>query len=229
MAESLVSKILNQAKGWLHDSVDEASDPSRTARQIVRDIEERITKAESGLLDVKAEFAILEGKQNAAASEAKVWEDRARNAVANNREDLARQALEKASLSRKTAAGFQTRMDDFKPQLTELERLVADLQRAKEEAEQRASLVVASAATAEAQTKAASVLAGIGSADALTARMDNVEERVARTSARAKASMQIANERSGASLTREFEALEARTSSDDIEAQLAAMKKELNK
>lgn len=229
MAESLISKITAQLKGLLHDTVDEASDPSRSARQIVRDIEERISKAEAGLLDVKAEYAVLEGKHAAAVSEAKVWEDRARNAVANGRDDLARQALEKSATARKTAAGFESNMAGFKPQVEDLEELVSSLRRAKEEAEQRASLVVASAATAEAQTKAASVLSGIGDASSLTERLNSVEEKVAKKSARAKAAMDMANDKSGTSLAREFEALDAKTSSSDIEDQLAKMKAELNK
>ncbi|WP_240354485.1 hypothetical protein [Pectobacterium brasiliense] len=59
---SLLSKIMTQIKGLLHDSVDKASDDGRTARQLIRDVGENEEKIKGALVEARSQAIIAKQK-----------------------------------------------------------------------------------------------------------------------------------------------------------------------
>ena len=98
---SLFDSISRTVKGLLNDAADSVQDPSRDARQIVRELDDSIAKAENALIEIEAQVATQQSKRDAAAEKAKKYEDGAKRALQTGDEGLAREALSaQASASR---------------------------------------------------------------------------------------------------------------------------------
>lgn len=75
---SLFDSITRTVKGLLNDAADTMQDPSRDARQIVRELDDSIAKAENSLIEIEAQVATQQSKRDAAAEKAKKYEDGAK-------------------------------------------------------------------------------------------------------------------------------------------------------
>ena len=90
---SLFDSISRTLKGLLNDAADSVQDPSRDSRQIVRELDESIAKAENSLIEIQAQVATQQSKRDVAADKAKKYEDGAKRALQSGDETLAREAL----------------------------------------------------------------------------------------------------------------------------------------
>src|ERR1700741_5641530 len=90
---SLFDSISRTVKGLLNDAADSVQDPSRDSRQIVRELDDSIGKAENSLIEIQAQVATQQSKRDVAADKAKKYEDGARRALQAGDEALAREAL----------------------------------------------------------------------------------------------------------------------------------------
>src|ERR1700735_3444902 len=54
---SLLNTVTRTLKGLLNDAADSVQDPSRDSRQIVRELDESIAKAENSLIEIQAQVA----------------------------------------------------------------------------------------------------------------------------------------------------------------------------
>lgn len=90
---SLFDSISRTLKGLLNDAADSVQDPSRDARQIVRELDDSIGRAENSLIEIQAQVATQRSKRDAADDKAKKYEDGAKRALQAGDEALAREAL----------------------------------------------------------------------------------------------------------------------------------------
>src|ERR1700709_2450731 len=90
---SLLNTISRTVKGLLNDAAESVQDPSRDARQIVRELDESIGKAENALIEIEAQLAPQQSKLDAAAAKVQKYEDGAKRALQAGNESLAREAL----------------------------------------------------------------------------------------------------------------------------------------
>src|ERR1700687_109555 len=90
---SLLDSISRTVKGLLNDAADTVQDPSRDARQIVRELDDSIAKAENSLIEIEAQVATQQSKLDAAAEKVRKYEDGAKRALQAGNETLAREAL----------------------------------------------------------------------------------------------------------------------------------------
>lgn len=218
---SLFDKISTQVKGVLHDTADKMEDPGRTARQLTRDLDGDLSKAEQALIEVRAEYNVQVSKRDAAQAEVDKYAGYAKKAVDAGNDALVREALQAKKNASDTLAQLQAQIDKFKPSVDQLEHQVADLRARKDDMARRTDLIEARSSVAAAQDRAATVLNGIGGSGA-SARFDELEEKVGHQEAVAAAKMAVSDEHSGQSLDDKFKALDNPTS--DIDAELAALK-----
>ena len=121
---SLFDSISRTLKGLLNDAADSVQDPSRDSRQIVRELDESIGKAEISLIEIQAQVATQQSKRDVAADKAKKYEDGAKRALQSGDEALAREALS-------AQATAEAERDALTKELATLEPSVAQLKRSK--------------------------------------------------------------------------------------------------
>jgi len=217
-------KLMNMVKGVANDTLDAASDPGRDARQVVRDLEDQLDKANQAMLDVRAQNEVLKAKRAVAAADVDKWADAARKAMVAGDEGLARECLEKKVSAKGTMDAYQAQLDNFDPTVKHLQEQIASLQAKKEDLANRTDLIVARSEVADAEVKAATTLAGIG-ASSSAADFSKIEDSVLRREARAKAASGMADEKTGKSL----EDRVAKLSKTGIDDELAALKADIVK
>lgn len=222
MSDSLFEKLSTQLKGFLHDTADSMEDPGRTARQLVRDLDNAIGQAEEQIVSVRAEFNLINSKRDAEKAEVDKYVAYATKAVAKGDDSLAKEALAEKAKHATQLAAYQAQLDAFKPNMDHLEEQINKLRTKKDEMERKTDLIEARSATAEATDKAAAILGGIGTQASATEKFDRLEEKVAKQEASANARAQMAASRNGDALKDKFAALDAPSSAVDDE--LAALK-----
>lgn len=211
----------------INDLLDKAEDPVKMLNQFLRDMEEDIQEAESG---VAKQIAIeMKFKQQVDESEDMVQKrgEQAMKALEQGNEDLARRALEDKK-------EHQARYDELKIQYTtaktNADQLRAQLSEMKDEynkLKNKKDLLIARAEAAKAQKQINQAMSGFGSDNAAKG-FDRMSEKVLQMEAEAKASGELRN--SNKSLDDELDSLGAGSGVEDelavLKAQLAAKKQQ---
>lgn len=216
----IIGKLLRNLTGSLNDLVDNTSNTGVEARQIVRDLGEKIAATEKSYIDVKATYVLLQNNLKDAQAESDSWKQNAQKAVDKKDDDLARQCLDKKHGFDSQAKSYQNQIDVMKPQVDLLEHQLDALKEKHEEMGNQTDLLAARSDTAKAQQKAGQIISSIASDD-LTSDFSTLEKNVSKDEARAQAVMGIADKASGKDLTDSLAALDKKQTIDD---ELASMK-----
>jgi len=91
---AIFARLTDLLKANINDLIDRAEDPEKMVKQIIIDMEEQLQKAVQGLGTVMASQRQMAKKLAEAQSESKLWEDRAKSALKEGNEELARQAVD---------------------------------------------------------------------------------------------------------------------------------------
>jgi phage shock protein A len=227
MSESLFAKLSTQLKGVLHDAMDHAEDPGRTARQLVRDLDVAVGQAEEQMVSVRAEFNLITSKRDGEKSEVDKYANYAVKAVQKGDDELAKEALAEKAKHATQLSAYQAQLDAFAPNMKALEDQIEKLRQRRDEMDRKTDMIEARAATAEATDKASRILGGIGESASASKSFDRLEEKVAKQEAEANARSQMAAAKNGDALKDRFASLDAPTTAVDDE--LAALKASLGK
>ena len=205
----------------INDLLDKAEDPVKMLNQFLRDMEEDIQEAESG---VAKQIAIeMKFKQQVDEAEDMVQKrtEQAMKALEQGNEDLARRALEDKK-------EHQNRFDELKIQYTtaktnadQLRSQLAEMKDEYNKLKNKKDLLIARAEAAKAQKQINQAMSGFGSDNAAKG-FDRMSEKVLQMEAEAKASSELRG--SNKSLDDELDSLGAGSGVDD---ELAAMKAQL--
>jgi phage shock protein A len=216
-----LDSLTRTIKGVLNDSADAVADPARDARQIVRDLDDSIAKAESALTDIKAQLTVLESKHDREVADAARYGQGAASAVQANDDALATDALN-AQLDHETKAkAFEAQIAQLKPTVQELDKQIADMRARRNDLKSRTEVIEVQKQVAEAKDVAATALGGIGGKNR-TEEFNKLEEKAQLTSARADARLASVDVASGKSLDDRLKNLHP--SGDSAESRLAALK-----
>ncbi|WP_425953280.1 PspA/IM30 family protein [Ralstonia pseudosolanacearum] len=221
---SILDRIGRFLAGTANDAIDKLAEPGRDARQIVRELEDQITKANSSLLDAEAEYEVLRAKKEAADADAAKWQGSAENAMKAGDESLARECLVKVEDAEKLANGYASTVENFEKTLKDLRARIQDLKNRKDNYAQRTDLIEARSHVAQAQETAAAAITDIGSTSNLATDFSKLEDGVLKKEARAAAATRMADQDSGKSLQDRVDAL-GKTSS--LDERMAALKQKV--
>ncbi len=199
------------------DMLDKADDPAKMIRMIILEMEETLVEVRADAArtiadqkEMRRHITKLEGIQAN-------WTDKAELALSKDREDLAKAALIERQKATDTAERLKAEITVLDDALRANEVDIAKLQGKLREARSRQSSIVARLESAENRIKLRDLYSGERTQDAFS-RFDMLERRVDMAEGRAN-SLSIGQ--APKSLEDEISELE---SSDQIEAQLAAMK-----
>jgi phage shock protein A len=216
-----LDSLTRTIKGVLNDSADAIADPARDARQIVRDLDESIGRAESALTDIRAQVTVLESKRDREAADAARYGQGAVNAVKANDDALAKDALSAQMDHETKVKAFDAQIAQLKPTVIDLDKQIGDMRARRSDLNSRTDVIEVQAQVANAKQAAATALGGIGGKN-LSEDFNRLEEKAQLTSARADARLTSVDLASGKSLDDRLKNLNS--SGDSAEDRLAALK-----
>ncbi|CAL8474194.1 PspA/IM30 family protein [Caballeronia novacaledonica] len=221
---SLFDSITRTVRGLLNDAADTMQDPSRDARQIVRELDDSIAKAENSLIEIEAQVATQQSKRDAAADKAKKYEDGAKRALQSGDESLAREALAAQSNAETERDALAAELQTLVPSVEHLKKQIADMRQRRNDLNARSNILQAKQQIAQAKDTAATALGGIGGKN-LSEDFQKLEDKVQLANARSDARLNSADQNSGKALEDKLAALNRGPS---VEDRLEALKKQLN-
>lgn len=221
---SLFDTISRTIKGLLNDAAESVQDPSRDARQIVRELDDSIGRAENALIEIEAQVVTQQSKRDAAAEKARKYEDGAKRALQSGDEALAREALAAQTNAEAERDALTRELAALEPSVAQLKGQIAEMRQRRNDLNARSNILQAKQQIAEAKDVAAGALGGIGGKN-LSEDFRKLEEKVALSNARSDARLNSADAATGKSLDDKLAALNRVPSVDE---RLETLKKQLN-
>jgi len=220
---AIFKRLADLLKANINDLIDKAEDPEKMVKQIIIDMEEQFQKAVQGLGSVMASERQVEKQLEEAIGQSETWEKRAKNALKDDDEELAKQAIDNKLESDARVEQYRTMHDEMNKQLDILREQVEILKSKLVEARNRQSMLLARDKVADARKEVFSAVGDLDSSGAF-AKMDKMEKKIAEKEAQADASFEVAG--IDPSKNDVFEDMEKNKAAQD---ELARLKEELSK
>lgn len=220
---SLFDSISRTLKGLLNDAADSVQDPSRDARQIVRELDESIGRAENSMIEIQAQLSNQQSKRDLADEKARKYADGALRALKGGDEALAKEALTAQANAEAERDALGAELSKLEPSLDQLKTQIADMRKRRDDLRSRTNILSAKQEISKAKDVAATALGGIGGKD-LSADFGRLEEKVNLANARSDARLGSIDQASGKSLDDRLAAVDKGPS---VEDRLAALKKQI--
>jgi phage shock protein A len=221
---SLFNSISRTMKGLLNDAADSVQDPSRDARQIVRELDGSIGRAENSLIEIEAQVSTQQSKRDLADQKARKYEEGAKRALQAGDEGLAREALMAQAAAEAERDALAHELATLEPSVTTLKDQIAQMRQRRNDLNSRSNILQAKQEIAKAKDTAASALGGIGGQN-LSEDFNKLEDKVNLSNARSDARLNSADEKSGRALDDKLADL---AKGPSVEDRLAALKKQIN-
>jgi phage shock protein A len=233
--QSIFGRIAQLAKANINSMIDAAEDPQKMLDQMVRDYKNNIVEAEQAVAQTIGNLRMLEEDHAEDTREAEEWGQKAL-AASQNADRLRAEGdtadadkfdnLAKVALQRQLAAEKEAR--DAEPQIASqtetVEKLKDGLNRMRsklDELARKRDELAARQRTASAQNQVNDALKAFDVMDP-TSEVNRFEEKVRREEARVRGAEELAS----SSLDAQFEALEDLTQQSEVDARLAALKRQ---
>ncbi|GBF34771.1 phage shock protein A [Desulfocucumis palustris] len=219
-----IKKFKDLLEANLNDLLNKAEDPEKMLNLYIEKATEELKDFNVQVNRAVADELLLKQKMEAAEKEITSWMTQAKVAIQQNRDDLAKIALDRKQTAEKT-------LEDLKIQLTEQQTAVAELREnyrlldeklSKARAEKDA--LIMRQRRAQAMKQAGEAVKEVASSSAL-GDFDRMKDKVARMEAEARATSLSLNN----TVEDEFENLKKEAQKQSVEDELARMKAELSK
>lgn len=233
--ESVFGRVSQLLRANINALIDKAEDPAKMIDQLIRDYTNEIAEAEKAVAQTIGNLRLAEKDYDADQAAAKEWGQKA--LAASTKADGSRSAGNTADADKwdnlaKVAIGKQISLEDsaktalpsiesqrqtvdqLKSGLTQMKERLADLKTRRDQ-------LAARQKTAEAQAKVGDAIKSINVLDP-TSELSRYEEKIRRAEAQVQGQMELAND----SLESQFAELETDASQIEVEARLAALKRD---
>ena len=221
---NLFKRISDVLTANLNDLVDRVEDPERMIKQLIREMEENVNSAREGVIDAVASEKQLAKELESQRRQADDWRDRARRAMENGNEMLAREALLRKKEHDGTVASLQVSWESARRTSERLKAQLRALEAKLEEARLKKGSLVARQRAAQAREQMDKITDRFQTGLDLNNSFGRMADKVGEMEARMEARAEVYGEYSPAE--REFLKMEV---DSEVEAELAALKKEMRK
>lgn len=175
----------------INDLIDKAEDPEKMVKQIIIDMQAELTKATQNYGKAKASERLAEKKYQDAMKVSENWEAKAKLALSQGNQELAKQSLAKKVKADDDVKSYKEMYESISDQTEAIGNQVEVLKSKLEEAKARQAMLIARSQMAETQKNLAQSTGGFSGSSALE-KFDRMEEKVARKEAEAAAFTEIA-------------------------------------
>jgi phage shock protein A len=217
---SLWKRIGRVLTGKAHQVVEDLEDPSLIADQILREMDEKIRIANSGLIEVNARLNLVEADEQSAVNNVVKWEDGARSAAANGQKDLALKCAERAKASRSEADAFKAQREMLEAEVKRLQGQIDDAYAQRNKAVSNVQVMKTQLNVAQATQKVAEAVSGANMSDQLS-DLGAMQRKVQEQTAKAQAAAEENDRKSGADIERQLEKLNEKSAEDTLAEILA--------
>ena len=219
---AIFKRISDVLRANINDLIDRAEDPEKMVKQIIIDMEDQLTGATQALGQAMASEKQAQRQLEQAKTSAQDWENKAKMALQNGNEPLARQALEQKVNVEKNIAQLQASYDSIAQQTAQMRDNVQLMRNKLDEARARQNLLIARAKMAEAQKGIATSISSANSTSAFS-KLDKMERKIEGKEAEAAAFSEMAGDVLQESID-EFKAMETNAA---VDSELERLKKSL--
>jgi phage shock protein A len=217
------SRLSDILKSNINDLLDKAEDPEKMVKQIIIDMQKELTIATQNLGKAKASERLAQKKMDDAVKVAAGWEAKAKAALSQGNQDLAKQALAKKVRADEEVASYTEMYESISTQTDAIEDQVEVLKAKLDEAKSRQAMLIARSQMADTKKALAKSQGGFDGASALE-KFDRMEEKIQRKEAEADAFAEIGGG-GDADLIESFEQIEKDAK---VDAELARLMAEMN-
>lgn len=219
---AIFQRIGDVLKANINDLIDRAEDPEKMVKQIIIDMEEQLTGATQALGQAMASEKQAQRQLEQAKASSQDWENKAKMALQNGNEELARRALESKVNVDKSIAQFQATYDSISQQTAQMRDNVQVMRGKLDEARARQNLLIARARMAEAQKGIATSISGANSTSAFS-KLDKMERKIEGKEAEAAAFSEVA----GDSMQDTLDAFKEMETNAAVDSELERLKQSL--
>lgn len=221
---SMFTRSTRVVKGQMNTAMDSIEDATfeSTLKQTVRDLKEELNNMVRTSADAMSSHNRLEAEYQKYVRQSDEWKKRAKKALKDGNEELAKKALAQKAEADRQVASMQTSVDQARETSEKLKKGIAEVRKRIAEADRNASTLIARKNAAKAQKKVAMALAGVADTDNAFAAINAFEESVARDEAQAQAFESMSG-----SPDKDLEAEFAELTTSEVDDELEALKQEL--
>jgi phage shock protein A len=235
VAESILGRIGQLMRANVNALLDSAEDPEKMLDQLIRDFTNNIAEAEQSVAQTVGNLRLLEddnreaqaahaewgGKAAAASRKADEMRAAGNTAEADRFDDLAKIALRRQLSFEQQLGTFKTQIDQQTSLTNQLKDGLNKLRTKREELVQKRDELVARAKMAQAQMEVQTAVKNVSVMDP-TSDLRRFEERIRRQEGMARGMAEV----SASSLEEQFADLEDVEGETEVDARLAALKKQ---
>lgn len=184
------SRLSDILKSNINDLLDKAEDPEKMVKQIIIDMQKELTIATQNLGKAKASERLAQKKMDDAVKVSQSWESKAKAALSQGNQDMAKQALAKKVKADEEVASYTEMYESIANQTAAIEDQVEVLKSKLDEAKSRQAMLIARSQMADTKKALAKSQGGFDGASALE-KFDRMEEKIQRKEAEADAFAEI--------------------------------------
>ena len=224
MNMGIFTRIGDILQANINDLIDKAEDPEKMVKQLIIEMEEQVDEATRALGQAMGSQKVAAKELADAKAKVADWNDKAKLALKNGDETLARKALDiKVGLEGQVDQ-LQASYDGITAQVDKLKDQVQTLKMKLDEARARQNVLIARAKMAEAATNVATSISAATTESAF-AKLDKLEKKIVQQEATAEAFTELhGSSVEQASVADEFEQLQHK---DAVDTELERLKTEL--
>lgn len=179
-------RIADILKANINDMIDKAEDPVKMVKQLIIEMEGQVDEATRALGQAMGSQKVAAKELADAKAKVADWTDKAKLALKNGDEDLARKALDiKVGLEGQVDQ-LQASYDSITAQVDKLKDQVQTMKMKLDEARARQNVLIARAKMAEASTNVATSISA-ATTDSAFAKLDKLERKIVEQEATAEA------------------------------------------
>ncbi len=199
----------------MNDLIAKAENPEKMLNQMIIDMNEQLIESKKAVAMAIADEKRLEREVIDNKAKAEDWEKKAVLAVRAGRDDLAKEALLRKQEHESYVGQLGTQWQAQKESVEKLKVSLRELQTKIEEASRKKNILVARAKRAEAQDKINKTMSSLQGNKSAFDTFDRMAKKIDELEARTEAQKELEDVSSGASLEKQFAALESSPTAAD--------------
>ena len=190
---AIFSRIADILKANINDMIDKAEDPEKMVKQLIIEIEQDVDEATQALGQAMGSQKMAAKELADARAKSADWNDKAKLALKNGNEELARKALDCKVGVDASIEPLQKSYDEITAQVNKMKDQVQTLKMKLDEARARQQVLIARARMAEAAQGVATTI-NTSNIDSAFAKLDKLERKITEKESVAEAYAEINGE-----------------------------------
>jgi len=212
----ILDRVSRLVRANVNDALDHAEDPEKMLDQLIRDMDVEIRQARAQVATMIAQEKELAADKAEADRLTAEWQRRAEMAVAQGKDDLAREALRRKHDSEENARVYGEQLTAQQQTVSRLKTQLQELENKYQSMQSRRDALIARSRRAQAQQRVSETMSNLPAGNS-SAEFERFERRIRSSEAQAAASQEVAE----VGFDDEFAELER---DHGVEDELAALK-----